>query len=123
MLLTVTAPTIIAPTICLMLVTYNNKFGALSRLLRDLSKNEQTPSSQRQIQKIRKRLLYIQMMELFGVIGLMLSLMSAFCLAFGYNDLGSWIFIASVMSVFISLSLALVEILLSRNALKELCNK
>lgn len=119
MSLSVTVPTIIAPTISLMLLAYNHKLSSISRLIRELSKihSDGNTCARKQIIKLRKRVVLIQFMEGTGIFGLMLSLVSSFLIYMEIHTTGEAMFILAIICAFVSLSFALVEIIMSRNAL------
>jgi hypothetical protein len=121
--LTLTTPGLFFPAASLLLLAYTNRFLALASLVRHLHQGWRSSQDQKllqQIQYLHARLILIRGMQLFGVLSLCCSLLCMLALFADMRPLAGWVFIASCLSLLLSLIITLIEIWLSNNALDVL---
>ena len=119
--LSINAPALLFPTISLLMLAYTNRFLAIASLVRSLHKEyneEHNPKLLAQIKNLRLRLTLIQNMQAIGVICIFFAVLSMFFIF--KNDLSwaTWTFGTSLVLLMVSLSVLLVEIYMSTNALR-----
>jgi hypothetical protein len=116
----ITTPAILFSTISMVHIAYTNRFIAISNLIRGL-KDRYTDTHDEniihQINKLRKRLYMIRNMQLYGIISLLLSIVSIILMYMKYQVLGEVSFGLGLLFLFISVLLAGREIWVSVNAL------
>ena len=118
--ISLTTPALLFPAVSLLLVAYTNRFNAISARIRSLSaayKATPCDSLMAQIRSLRKRVNVIRNMQAFGVGSLFLCVVCMFILFAGEILLGKIIFGFSLLSMLISLSYSMWEILISVQAL------
>ncbi len=118
--MTLTTPALIFPAVTLLLLAYTNRFLATAQLIRRLYQQyEDNPDSviKGQIINLRKRLGVIRDMQALGVVSLLLSMLSMFCLFAKLYMLGNIIFGLSLLTMISSLMFSLYEIQISVVAL------
>ena len=114
-----TTPAIVFPAVSLLLLAYANKFSNVARVARTIhSQKKLDESTVRQVKNLRIRLILIRYMELFGVLGLISSLLSIFFLYLKSSLEGKILFLSALLNVFLSLMFAFIETLLSTRALR-----
>jgi len=116
-----TTPSVLFTVISLLFVGYNNRLHCLAMLIREMdgkinSSNKESFLSQMLVSK--KRILLIKKIQLFGIISFIFSLFSILFLAFGFLNIGSFIFIMAILSMIITLSFAVYEIVISTTAIE-----
>ena len=115
-----TTPALLFSTISLLLLAYNNRFIAITNLIRGLkTRYQQDPNEMtiRQINSLRKRIFLIRNMQLVGILSLLLSVGTMFLLFAGWDDAGAWLFGISLVMLIISMAYSAREILISVDAL------
>lgn len=118
--ISLTTPALLFPAVSLLLVAYTNRFNAISSRTRALSETYKTTHSKSvmaQIQSLRKRLYVIRNMQAFGVASLFLCVVCMFILFAGELMVGKIVFGISLMSMLVSLSYSMWEVLISVQAL------
>ncbi len=118
--ISLTTPALLFPAVTFLLVAYTNRFLALGsriRQLHDRYRNNPNDVLLSQIESLRRRVVLIRNMQLFGVGGLFLCVFCMFLLFAGRMLAGKIIFAASLLMLLISLGISLREILLSVEAL------
>lgn len=118
--ISLTTPALLFPAISLLLLAYTNRFLTLAGLIRNLYKlyKEQPDQSVKdQISNLKKRVSLIKNMQLFGIVSLLLCVVSMFALYEAWYSLGSIIFGISLVLLMISLVLSIIEIQISVKAL------
>jgi hypothetical protein len=94
---------------------------AIATLIRGLHKSHRkSPDKEiivEQIHNLRRRLTLIKNMQLFGVFSFLLCVICMYLLFRGFTQSANWVFVASMLSLLISLGLSLVEIQISTKAL------
>lgn len=116
-----TTPALLFPAISLLLLAFTNRFLALAALIRGLRKQYDTDHDHlllAQIQNLNKRVILIRNMQAFGILSLLLCVVCMFALFMNEALLGKILFGLSLVSMMISLTLSLREILISVNALR-----
>ena len=118
--ISLTTPALLFPAVTFLLVAYTNRFLALGsriRQLHDRYRNNPNDVLLFQIESLRRRVVLIRNMQLFGVGGLFLCVFCMFLLFAGRMLAGKVVFAASLLMLLISLGISLREILLSVEAL------
>ena len=118
--ISLTTPALLFPAVSLLLVAYNNRFNAISSRIRTMSAMYRTTPSitlMAQIQSLRKRVNVIRNMQAFGVGSLFLCVACMFTLFAGELFLGKLVFAFSLLSMLVSLSYSMWEVLISVHAL------
>lgn len=118
--ISLTTPALLFPAVSLLLVAYTNRFNAISSRIRAMSAIYKTTPSDTlmaQIRSLRKRVNVIRNMQAFGVGSLFLCVVCMFILFAGELLLGKLVFGFSLLSMLISLSYSMWEVLISVQAL------
>ena len=121
MILTLTTPALLFPTISLLLLAYTNRFLALASLIRKLHYDYSDQCDEKlrvQIKMISKRMTMIRQMQFLGVSSMNLCIVSMLSLFLEYQLLGKILFAISLLLMIASLTISMREISLSGNALK-----
>lgn len=116
----VTTPAILFPALSLLLLAYTNRFVVLSgliRILHDRYKTSQEPMLIEQIQDLRRRVRLIRNMQAAGILSMLLCVISILVLFAGLLTAGKLIFGVSLGLLVISLTLSLIEVWVSVDAL------
>ncbi len=115
-----TTPSLLFPTVSLLMLAYTNRFLTLSGVVRKLHasyKAAPDPVYLHQIKSLRWRLLLIRNMQLAGVLSLLLCVLCMFVLFEGQRRAAEILFGASLFAMVVSLLLSLWEIWMSIDAL------
>lgn len=119
--LQLSTPALLFSAITLLMLAFTNRFLAIASLIRGLHKNHRKSPDQaiivEQIHNLRRRLTLIKNMQLFGVFSFLLCIICMYLLFLGFTLAANWIFVASMLSLLISLGISLVEIQISTKAL------
>ena len=120
--ISITTPALLFPAISLLMLAYTNRFLALASLIRNLHATYKDHTNKegvlQQIKNLRLRLRLIRLMQFFGILSLILCVLSMF---FVYEQLSVWansLFTLSLVAMLISLFLSLSEIQISTKALE-----
>ena len=120
--ISITTPALLFPAISLLMLAYTNRFLALASLIRNLyAKYKEHANKEgllQQIKNLRLRLRLIRLMQFFGVLSLILCVLSMF---FVFEQLSLWaniLFVLSLVAMLLSLFLSLSEIQISTKALE-----
>ncbi|RMB61089.1 DUF2721 domain-containing protein [Dokdonia sinensis] len=119
--LTLTTPALLFSAISLIMLAYTNRFLAYAALIRSLSekfKVEQNDILEYQIQNLRKRLYLTRSMQIFGIVSLLLCVLTMFLIYVGQQGIAVWAFGAGLICLIISLGLLIREIQISVEALE-----
>ena len=121
--LTLTTPAILFPAISLLMLAYTNRFLALANLIRNLhakfiqnGENEKVVIAQ--LKNLRLRIKLIKYMQGLGVLSIFLCVLCMIFLYVNYALIAQLIFGLSLLVFLASLSLSLIEINISTNALE-----
>ncbi len=118
--LPLSAPSLLFPAISLLMLAYTNRFLGLASVVRGLYANWQTtrePILLAQIQNLRRRIRIIKHMQTFGVLSIMMCVVSMTLIFFSQQTGAQITFGLSLLLKFSSLTLSLVEIQMSGKAL------
>ena len=120
--LTLSTPALLFSAITLLMLAYTNRFLAVANLIRGLHKEYKQDSMGEdviigQIKNLKKRLTMIKNMQTYGVISFFLCVICMFLLYQDFDTAANWVFMASMLSLLISLGISLAEIQISNNAL------
>lgn len=118
--ISLTTPALLFPAISLLLLAYTNRFLTIAGLIRNLHqryKEHPDQNVKNQISNLKKRVSLIKNMQLFGIVSLLLCVVSMFALYEAWKSLGSIIFGVSLVLLMISLIISIVEIQISVKAL------
>lgn len=113
-------PALLFPAISLLLLAYTNRFLTTAQLIRAISKKNHERSSSEfkgQIANLKKRLELTKWMQFFGVISILLCMVSMFFIFIDFLQIGSHIFGISLGFMCVSLLLSLWEVTISTKAL------
>ncbi|MEO6315489.1 MAG: DUF2721 domain-containing protein [Chitinophagaceae bacterium] len=120
--ISITTPALLFPAISLLMLAYTNRFLALASLIRNLHSNYKDHTNKKgvllQLKNLRLRLRLIKMMQFFGILSLILCVLSMF---FVFEQLSLWaniLFALSLVAMLVSLFLSLSEIQISTKALE-----
>lgn len=119
--ITLTTPGLLFSAISLLLLAYTNRFLALANLIRKLNDEyENNPDTliAGQIKNLRKRVLLIKNMQLWGVASLFLCVLCMFLIFADKQVLGKWVFGFGLILLLVSLGISLKEIQISVKALQ-----
>lgn len=115
-----TTPALLFPAISLLLLAYTNRFLTIAGLIRNLhQKYQDHPDTdiKAQISNLKKRVTLIKNMQLFGIVSLLLCVVSMFAIYETWQTIGSIVFGVSLVLLMISLILSIIEIQISVKAL------
>ena len=117
----ITTPALVFPAISLLFIAYTHRLHSLSVLIRSMTtkdskelKNKQTKD---QLEILRKRVIYIKRMQVFGILSFILCLFTIICLYIGLDNIANYLFGLALLMLVTSLLFALVETLQSTRAL------
>ena len=120
MKITLATPALLFSAISLLLLAFTNRFLALANLVRSLHalyKEKPDKVLYGQIRNLRRRLLLIRNMQIFGISSLLLCVLSMFLIYIELQRIGELVFGVALILMIISLSLSIQEILISVHAL------
>ncbi len=123
MILEVSTPALLFPAISLLFLSYTNRFLHLSALIRSLHGDWVERGDtvlKRQIDNLRRRLVLIRSMQLFGAVSLFLCVVSMVSVTLEMDRLGLQAFGAALFLMGISLACLIWEIWISGGALRIL---
>ena len=121
MILSITDPAFLFPGISLLFLAYTNRYLALANIIRSLNSNvddEFSPNRVKQIQSLHLRITLIKYMQAFGVVAFLFCVFAMLALIFEQQYFGEVLFVASLVSMVVSLLLSLTEVLKSGQSLK-----
>lgn len=113
-------PALLFSAISLLLLAFTNRFLALANLVRSLhAQYKEKPDKllYGQIRNLRRRLLLIRNMQIYGISSLLLCVLSMFLIYIELQRAGELVFGVALILMIISLSLSIREILISVHAL------
>ncbi|MDX2191320.1 MAG: DUF2721 domain-containing protein [Bacteroidota bacterium] len=118
--LSITTPALLFPTVSLLLLSYGNRYVAISnriRLLYAQYKNENTEIIRKQIHILRRRIHLIRNMQLLGIASVFFAAATMFLIYQDYTEVAGYMFGISQVLLLISLLVCSMEIILSTKAL------
>lgn len=116
-------PALLFPAISLLLLAYTNRFQVLALLIRQLYEKQAerevscNDTTRVQLALLGKRLRYIKYMQALGISSFILCTFSMFSLFIDYQHIGMVLFGLSLVALVASLVVALIETLISTDAL------
>ncbi|WP_020406809.1 DUF2721 domain-containing protein [Hahella ganghwensis] len=116
----ITTPALLFPAISLLLLAYTNRFLVLAQLIRTLYRQLHETKEhhmKEQILHLRKRIRLIRWMQSMGVLAFISCTLSMGVLLLEWEIIGGWLLGASLLLLFISLVISLIEIHISGTAL------
>ena len=102
------------------MLAYTNRFLTIATIIRNLHdryKSDQNENLLGQIANLRYRVYLIRNMQIFGVLSLLMCVMSMFALFAGWITGGQWSFAIALILMIVSLGISLRELLISAGAL------
>ena len=120
MRITLATPALLFSAISLLLLAFTNRFLALANLVRNLhAQYKEKPNELLfgQIRNLRRRLLLIRNMQIYGISSLLLCVLSMFLIYIEAQHIAEIVFGIALVLMIISLSLSIKEILISVHAL------
>jgi len=120
MRITLATPALLFSAISLLLLAFTNRFLALANLVRNLhAQYKEKPNELLfgQIRNLRRRLLLIRNMQIYGISSLLLCVLSMFLIYIETQHIAEIVFGIALVLMIISLSLSIKEILISVHAL------
>lgn len=118
--ISLTTPALLFPTVSLLMLAYTNRFLTLATIIRNLSDryvSEQGDNLLGQIRNLRYRVYLIRNMQIFGVMSLLMCVVSTFALFAGWIWGGQWSFALAMILMIISMLISLRELQVSVGAL------
>lgn len=115
-----TTPSLLFPTVSLLLLAYTNRFLTLATIIRSLNDRfhkDRDKNLLAQIDNLRYRVYLIRNMQIFGVLSLLMCVVSMFALFAGWTDGGAWSFGIALVLMIVSLGISLRELQISVGAL------
>lgn len=120
MRITLATPALLFSAISLLLLAFTNRFLALASLVRSLhTQYKEKPNELLfgQIRNLRRRLLLIRNMQIYGISSLLLCVLSMFLIYIQTTRVAEIVFGIALVVMIISLSLSIKEIQISVHAL------
>ncbi|MDP5056091.1 MAG: DUF2721 domain-containing protein [Marinomonas hwangdonensis] len=118
MLITLTTPAMLFPAVSLLLLAYTNRFVTLASIIRAFDPQREDKNTTEQIANLRRRIYLIRRMQEAGVISFFLCVLSMMAIYLEYQQVGSYVFAASLICLMYSLYLSVREITISCDALE-----
>lgn len=118
--ITLTTPSLLFPTVSLLMLAYTNRFLTLATIIRNLHdryKAENNDNLLGQIANLRYRVYLIRNMQIFGVLSLLFCVISMFALFAGWLTAGQWSFAFALILMIVSMLISLRELQISVGAL------
>ena len=118
--LTLTSPSLLFPTVSLLMVAFTNRFLKVASRIRELHKtykNSPNENIKEQIRSLRIRVYLIRNMQALGISSLFLCVLCMFLLFAGKIWLGKIVFAISLIILMAALALSFREIQISVQAL------
>ena len=121
-----TTPALLFPTVSLLMLAYTNRFLTIATIIRNLHdryKENQSENLLGQITNLRFRTYLIRNMQIFGVLSLLMCVVSMFALFAGWIQAGQWSFAVALILMIVSMLLSLRELTISVGALDLLLSE
>ena len=120
--LTLTTPALLFSAISLIMLAYTNRFLAYASVVRSLHDKYQKEKNEaliRQINNLRKRLYLTRSMQIFGILSLLLCVLTMFLIYVELHLVAVWVFGIALILLILSLALLIREIQISVKALEH----
>jgi hypothetical protein len=124
--ISLTTPALLFPAVTLLMLAYTNRFTTLATIIRNLHEKyqtEQTDNLLAQIANLRYRVYLIRNMQIFGILSLLLCVVSMFALFAGWTAGGQWSFALALILMIVSMAISLRELQVSVGALDLLLSE
>jgi uncharacterized membrane protein len=124
--ISITTPALLFPAVTLLMLAYTNRFNTLATIIRNLHSKYQAERNENllaQITNLRYRVYLIRNMQIFGVLSLLLCVVSMFALFAGWLAGGQWSFAIALILMIVSMLLSLRELQVSVGALDLLLSE
>ena len=118
--ISLTTPALLFPTVSLLMLAYTNRFLTLATIIRNLHDRYKTDDDENllgQIANLRYRVYLIRNMQIFGVLSLLMCVVSMFALFAGWLAGGQWSFAIALLLMIVSMLISLRELQVSVGAL------
>ncbi|GGF40359.1 DUF2721 domain-containing protein [Echinicola rosea] len=119
--LELSTPALLFSAITLLMLAYTNRFLAMASLIRGLNERyREHPDDMQllgQLQNLRKRMIMIKYMQIFGVISFLICVVCMFLIYRKFDTAANVTFMMSMLALLVSLGISLWEINLSTKAL------
>lgn len=118
--LTLTTPSLLFSAISLLMLAYTNRFLSYAQLVRNLKEKFVTDKDSvalPQIENLRKRLNLIRSMQIYGILSLLLCVVSMFFIYIAMYVTAAYFFGIALILLIVSLTLCVREIQISIRAL------
>ncbi len=115
-----TTPALLFPTVSLLMLAYTNRFLTIATIIRNLHdryRENQSENLLGQIANLRFRTYLIRNMQIFGVLSLLLCVVSMFALFAGWIVGGKWTFGLALILMMVSMGISIRELTISVGAL------
>jgi len=122
-MMSLSTPALLFGSISLLFLAYTNRFTALSKFIRELSSLSEKGKQAmvwEQIHIVRKRLQLIKNMQISGILSFLLCTGSLFSIFLERQFEGKFFFVLSILTLLVSLVLALWEVSISTKALDNI---
>lgn len=119
--LTLITPTFLFSAISLILLAYTNRFLSYAQLVRTLKDKymiDKSAVTKAQIENLKIRLQLTRSMQIFGVVSLLLCVLTMFLIYLGMQLVSAYVFGVALVSLIASLTLSIWEIQISVKSLK-----
>lgn len=118
--LNLTTPSLLFSAISLLMLAYTNRFLSYAQLVRNLKEKvieDKDSVALNQIDNLRKRLNLIQSMQVYGIMSLLLCVVSMFFIYVKMYSAAGYIFGVALVLLIISLAICVREIVISMKSL------
>ncbi|MCU0323906.1 MAG: DUF2721 domain-containing protein [Spirosomaceae bacterium] len=120
--LTLATPAILFSTVSLLMIAFTNRYLALASLIRDLHDKYKIDKTDKmvilQIRNLQKRIRLIRNIQFIAISSLLLSAICMFLIFLGKLQTAAWFFAGGLLMQIVALSMSVLEITMSMNALK-----
>ena len=120
--LTLTTPALLFSAISLIMLAYTNRFLAYAVVVRSLHEKYQKKKDDNlilQIKNLRQRLYLTRSMQIFGILSLLLCVITMFLIYVRQHIIAVWVFGIALILLILSLALLIREIQISVKALEH----
>ncbi len=118
--ISLTTPALLFPTVSLLMLAYTNRFLTLASIIRNLHARYHEEDDENllgQISNLRYRVYLIRNMQIYGVLSLLMCVVSMFALFAGWTLGGQWSFAIALILMIVSMLISLRELQVSVGAL------
>lgn len=119
--LQLSTPALLFSAITLMMLAFTNRFLAVANLIRGLHKKFLENPDQEiiidQIRNLKKRAIMIKYMQLCGVLSFLLCIICMYLIFVNSQPAADYVFIGSMLALLVSLTISLMEIFISNQAI------